>query len=153
MSITIDVADPFDFTDSKGAVKRYPRGRHEVDEEMAEHWFVRAHLAGAPPPAPVPGSTEYAIEETRRKNRIGLIQAMTLEERQAVLDMLMADPALTKDGSGEPPREVPPDPAQDAVAAAVERAGITIPQQRSPEAEQAARARAEAERAARGRRR
>ena len=38
----IVVATPFTFTTASGAID-YPAGVHEVDEDVANHWYVKAH--------------------------------------------------------------------------------------------------------------
>ena len=63
----IRVAIPFKFTHPVDGAVDYAVGAHEVDEFTAQHSFTKAHLAGAPPPAPVPGSTAYSVAENARK--------------------------------------------------------------------------------------
>lgn len=41
--VEILVHTPFVFTDSKGEQTKFPAGRHSVDKDTAEHWFVIAH--------------------------------------------------------------------------------------------------------------
>lgn len=39
----IIVHTPFNFTASDGKVTEFARGRHVVDKDVAQHWFVVAH--------------------------------------------------------------------------------------------------------------
>jgi len=41
--VEILVHTPFNFTDDKGEKTAFTAGRHNVDKEVAEHWFVVAH--------------------------------------------------------------------------------------------------------------
>ncbi|CAM3714396.1 hypothetical protein BS639_17155 [Rouxiella silvae] len=42
---TIYVLKAFNFNDGTGPVKPYSAGFHDVEDEIAEHWFVKAHLS------------------------------------------------------------------------------------------------------------
>ncbi|MCT6589185.1 hypothetical protein N3553_04760 [Pantoea dispersa] len=41
--VEILVHTPFTFTSDKGEKTPFPAGRHTVDKDVAEHWFVVAH--------------------------------------------------------------------------------------------------------------
>ena len=41
---TIYVSKGFDFTADDGSVTKFKPGKHVVDEAVANHWFVQAHL-------------------------------------------------------------------------------------------------------------
>jgi len=41
--VEILVHTPFTFTDTKGEKVKFDAGRHNVDKDVAEHWFVVAH--------------------------------------------------------------------------------------------------------------
>jgi hypothetical protein len=76
----IHVAIPFTFTHPVDGQVDYAAGMHEVDDVTAEHSFTKAHLANAPPPPPVPGSTEFSVAENARKARAAAVQAMSDDE-------------------------------------------------------------------------
>lgn len=57
--VKIQVAKPFKLLGKDGKMTDFPVGAHSVDKEVAEHWFVQAHLGG-----PVEGGdTEAAADE------------------------------------------------------------------------------------------
>jgi hypothetical protein len=69
---TIKVAKPFIHTTESGK-RHYSLGEHDVDDDVAEDWYVKAHLEGAPTPAPARGSMQYAqamlnTEQAVRRN-------------------------------------------------------------------------------------
>ena len=76
----IHVAIPFKFTHPVDGQVDYAAGIHKVDDFTAEHPFTKAHLANAPPPPPVPGSTAFSVAENARKARAAAVQAMSDDE-------------------------------------------------------------------------
>jgi len=57
----IEVGKKFLLTHNDGTLQVFDVGKHSVPQEVADHWFVRAHLRDAPPPVPKIGSVEYAL--------------------------------------------------------------------------------------------
>ena len=57
----IYVLSPFNFNDGKEQ-KHFPVGFHDVDDDVADHWFVKAHISPdgeAPTVAEDPRIAEY----------------------------------------------------------------------------------------------
>jgi len=51
--VTINVVKAFTLTSAEGVQRRFEEGEHEVEADIADHWYVQAHSEPAPPdPAP-----------------------------------------------------------------------------------------------------
>ncbi|WP_448952137.1 STY1053 family phage-associated protein [Labrys neptuniae] len=59
----INVARKFTLTLDDGTVKAFAVGLHSVPDEVAAHWYVRAHLLDEPEAEPAPGSPEDAAKQ------------------------------------------------------------------------------------------
>lgn len=46
----------------EGEQQKFEVGFHEVSEAVADHWYVRAHLAGFEQPAPQKAQADYAFQ-------------------------------------------------------------------------------------------
>ena len=74
MSVIIHVVKGFLLPTEGGAPPlHYAPGEYEVDEAVAEHWFVKAHLEGFVEPEPRQGTAQYAqamlnVEQAVRRN-------------------------------------------------------------------------------------
>lgn len=57
----IEVGKKFLLTHNDGTLQVFDVGKHSVSQEVADHWFVQAHLREAPPVVPKIGTPEYAV--------------------------------------------------------------------------------------------
>lgn len=66
--VDIDVAKPFTLTEEGGVRTHFKAGKQSVDERLANHWYVQAHLVGAKR-NPAAASPEHmkAAAEIRQK--------------------------------------------------------------------------------------
>jgi hypothetical protein len=44
----------------------FPMGIHEVEDRLAEHWYVKAHLKGYVEPPRGPGTAEYQMAQAQK---------------------------------------------------------------------------------------
>lgn len=49
---TIHVARAFELVLDDQSIKKFPKGAIKVDDDIANHWFVKAHLEEPAKPAP-----------------------------------------------------------------------------------------------------
>jgi len=77
----INVAKPFRLNMPDGTTKDFDVGEQSVDKEIADHWFVKAHLVGASF-EPKEGSFEYAQRNRALKSEEDTVAA----EQQAEAD-------------------------------------------------------------------
>ena len=49
---------------------KLPAGVQEVEQDIADHWFVKAHFVNAPPPLTTPGTPEYAAQSCMDQQRL-----------------------------------------------------------------------------------
>jgi hypothetical protein len=106
MMPTIKVAKAFNFLDSDLHLHRYEVGEHDVSEEVANHWFVKANLEGFVPPEPTPGTPDYVA--TKFVHAGNQAAAMAAEQARQTAAGTMQKPApLPADTvvhkPGEPP--------------------------------------------------
>ena len=69
----INVVKPFTHTTASGKLY-YSAGEHEVEDAVADDWYVKAHLAGFTEPPPSRGTLQYAqamlnTEQAVRRNQ------------------------------------------------------------------------------------
>ena len=57
----VHVEKKFDLQNQDGTFTTFIPGFHEVSDEVASHWYVRAHLVGSSPVMPAEGTHEYAL--------------------------------------------------------------------------------------------
>lgn len=95
--VEILVHTPFNFTDSKGEKTAFSAGRHNVDKDVAEHWFVVAHSdqTGA---ATTSGSDEELLAQidslkTQLADKVKLNgdQAEAIAAKDKALEVLTAE--------------------------------------------------------------
>lgn len=58
---TVNIAKPCRYTRDDGSFIDLHKGPNDIDEEDAEHWFVKAHTVGYKPPEAKIGTHEYAV--------------------------------------------------------------------------------------------
>lgn len=80
---TIYVLKPFNFNDGKN-ITHYQMGFHEVEDDMAEHWFVKAHLS--------PDGKAPAIETD---SRIAALEQQVAEKDVRIAELEQQVAALT----------------------------------------------------------
>lgn len=89
----ITVAKPFKLTLDSGEVKEFGIGEHDVNKEVAEHWFTKAHLEGYEPPAPPEGSHEWMVQASEDR-RAAAAQAQTEAEQLAAAQVAAQNEAV-----------------------------------------------------------
>ena len=92
----IEVAKPFCLKDDKNKLTQFIPGKYEVEPEVAEHWYTKAHLVGFVEPPPKTGSYEYGQME------LLAAQAARLNEAPADAPQPPAEAPTTE----APPRRV-----------------------------------------------
>ena len=88
--VTIKVAKPFTLSPDEGEPQVFGVGSYEVEQEVADHWYVKAHLA---PPDPV--------AETGSKGKKGKAPAAT-DPQDPPADPPPVDPAAEAGGTENP---------------------------------------------------
>lgn len=83
---TINVVKPFTLTKQDGSVHHFGVGEQEVDEDVADHWYVQHHTDDPPEYNPPPGTPEYAAREAGRARRDALLQAAREQEADNARD-------------------------------------------------------------------
>ncbi|MGA9607007.1 MAG: hypothetical protein WBR21_08295 [Rouxiella badensis] len=86
---TIYVLKAFNFNSGSGPVKRFEAGFHDVENEVADHWFVKAHLS---PDGQAP-STEDGTRITELEGQLAT-SAVTISDLQA--GALVKDARITE---------------------------------------------------------
>jgi len=99
---------------------KLPAGVQEVEQDIADHWFVKAHFVNAPPPLTTPGTPEYAA--ARRKEAAAMAEhaaqaAKIAEEAEALArnneaeaEAIKTEARLAKDAKHALEREKLPTP-------------------------------------------
>jgi uncharacterized protein len=80
----INVATRFTLNLASGARRAFEAGRHEVEEAVADHWFVKAHLAREPAAAVALEEAQPQVVEFRIADSDAV--AAALAEAAAQLD-------------------------------------------------------------------
>lgn len=62
-----------------GSQQKLQAGRHELDEDVADHWFVRAHSDNPPAPQLKAGTPEYAMAAAKERQRRKIVDAAVEE--------------------------------------------------------------------------
>lgn len=90
--VKIQVAKAFQLNVKGGAPMYFPIGNHTVDQEVADHWFVKAHLGGESAES---GDNEAAADELLAEldAKAKALQAAAdeLAKREQALDKREAD--------------------------------------------------------------
>lgn len=71
----VNIITPFTLTLEGGRQQKFTTGLYELEDELADHWYVRAHSDKAPPPRPPVGTPEYAQQEARKRARRRILDA------------------------------------------------------------------------------
>jgi hypothetical protein len=58
---------------------RFELGTYEVTEEIASHWYMKAHLAGYEPPPPAPGTHQFAQEALLAAQGVRMAQPVSMQ--------------------------------------------------------------------------
>jgi hypothetical protein len=89
----IKVAHPFTLQRDNGRLERFEIGHYDdVDDEVANHWYTKAHLEDAETPPPVVGTPEYA--QRMREQQLAREAALD-EKRKAEGDDRVGPPRAT----------------------------------------------------------
>lgn len=67
---TVKIVRGFTFNHPDRRLEYIPAGEHEMDDAMADHWFVRAHSDNPPEQEPQMGTPEYAETRVTRRRRL-----------------------------------------------------------------------------------
>jgi len=81
MKKKIYVLAKFNFNDG-ASIKEFNQGLHEVDAEVADHWFVKAHCSPdgeAPQPEVDPRIAELEAQLAEKEERIAELEAQIAE--------------------------------------------------------------------------
>lgn len=105
--VEILVHTPFNFTDSKGEKTAFATGRHNVDKDVADHWFVVAH-SNQTGTATTSGSDEELLAQidslkAQLDEKVKFIgeQDEQIEAKDKALGVLTAELESLKAGAGE----------------------------------------------------
>ncbi|BCQ40906.1 hypothetical protein ERHA54_35090 [Erwinia rhapontici] len=105
--VEILVHTPFTFTDISGEKTPFAAGRHSVEKEVAEHWFVVAHSDQTGNVATGGDDTELLAQidslktQLEAKDKTIVEQAEQLEAKDAALSALTVElEALKAAGAG-----------------------------------------------------
>lgn len=69
MKKKINIVESFTLTHDDGQQQKFNAGQHEVEDHIADHWFVRAHSDEPAPLDPPVGTQEYAKIAARKLQR------------------------------------------------------------------------------------
>ena len=83
--VKIEVTKQFDLLLDNNKTVKFVAGTHFVAPEIANHWYVKAHLKDAPPPEAPVGTLEYA-EARRAELREAQERAQALQEEISALE-------------------------------------------------------------------
>jgi hypothetical protein len=76
---SVHIVMPFTLTLNDGSQRKFTPGVVELEDDIAEHWYVRAHSQNPPRIPPAAGTPEYAQEQARSAARRRLLDAAAEE--------------------------------------------------------------------------
>lgn len=76
----VTIVKPFTFTHDSGKMQEFKIGVHELDDDVAEHFYVKAHSNTPPFVEPQVGTPEAAKLAAQRVQRRRIIEAAMAEE-------------------------------------------------------------------------
>lgn len=59
----VNIVKPFDFTHQDGSVEKFVPGSYDVDEGLANHWYIQAHTDKPPRARPRPGTPTFVRQQ------------------------------------------------------------------------------------------
>lgn len=71
----VQIVKAFTLTHDDGSLERFNPGVYELEDNIAEHWYVVAHSNNPGPFRPAAGTPEYAKEEARKAARRKVLDA------------------------------------------------------------------------------
>ncbi len=83
---TINIVRPFELTLANGTKRRFNPGSHDVPDDIANHWYVRAHTDNPPPVRHQPGTAGFVRQIAASNARKALLSTVSAQEAQQVLD-------------------------------------------------------------------
>lgn len=79
----VNIVKAFRLTQDNGVSRWFNAGRHEVEQFVADHWFVRAHSDNPPPAQAPPGSPEAVLREFEAARAAAEAQTKAAVEAEA----------------------------------------------------------------------
>jgi hypothetical protein len=100
---TITVLKPFTLTRDDGTRVSYAAGSQQVEPEVADHWYVKAHTQAALPvahtEAPLTAAPDYDAQITALESRLGEVIGLKTAHDAAVKEAAAAAKAEEADAA------------------------------------------------------
>lgn len=61
----VNLSRPIMVQKDDGTTTILPGGKQDIEDDLADHWYVRAHFMDAPDPVLTPGTQEYAAKKRK----------------------------------------------------------------------------------------
>lgn len=87
----VTIIQAFTLTLDNGSTQRINAGTHEMEDDIADHWYVIAHSDNPGYSPPKVGTPEYAREAAKKIARAKLIEAAVEQAAQEELDKQEAE--------------------------------------------------------------
>jgi hypothetical protein len=79
----ITIIKAFTLTFNDGKQQRFEPGAYDLEPDVADHWYVKAHSNKPPKVTPPVGTPEYAHAAARKVARRRVIEAAAEEQEDA----------------------------------------------------------------------
>jgi hypothetical protein len=93
--VTVNFANSFELNLGRGIPRmRFEPGVQQIDEALADHWYVQANMVGATKAPAIPGMPEFLAEDTARATE--LQQMLEIANRTAAQLQELRDKASSQ---------------------------------------------------------